>query len=221
VDKVTHGFNYFLDTGNLNIRRFKVNRVGVAQVLVRLSYVSAVGMLSRLQSQFEKSRKVSGPRSIQASSQNSSCSYEATYFYFFFVSQQASQYGIVCPSDTPEGEGCGLTKNLALLCHLTEDASEDQVRKLLTFVVTKAAHEVCTTPWTYPVGNVYTIFVNGSIFGYTKSPRECARIIRQARRSGTIDKFISAAVRYIITTYLVAKYIYFLSKILYRLFFKQ
>lgn len=172
VDRVTHGFNYFLDTGNLNIRRFKVNRVGVAQVLVRLSYVSAVGMMSRLQSQFEKSRKVSGPRSIQA-----------------------SQYGIVCPSDTPEGEGCGLTKNLALLCHLTEDASEDQVRKLLTCVVTKVAHEVCTTPWTYPPGNVYTIFVNGSIFGYTKSPRECAKIVRQARRCGGIDKFISAAVR--------------------------
>lgn len=171
--QVTHGFNYFLDTGNLNIRRFKVNRVGVAQVLVRLSYVSAVGMMSRLQSQFEKSRKVSGPRSIQA-----------------------SQYGIVCPSDTPEGEGCGLTKNLALMCDLTEESPEDQVRKLLTCVTTKAAHEVCTTPWTYPPGDIYTVFVNGSIFGYTKDALECAKLVRQARRIGKIDKFISAAVRY-------------------------
>lgn len=146
--------------------------MGVAQVLVRLSYVSALGMMSRLQSQFEKSRKVSGPRSIQA-----------------------SQYGIVCPSDTPEGEGCGLTKNLALLCNLTEDAPEDQVRKLLTCVPTKTAQEICVTPWVYPPGNVYTIFINGSVFGYTKDPMRCAEIIRQARRNGSIDKFISAAVR--------------------------
>ncbi|XP_055332773.1 LOW QUALITY PROTEIN: DNA-directed RNA polymerase III subunit RPC2-like [Paramacrobiotus metropolitanus] len=171
ADLVSKGFNYFLDTGNLNIRRFKINRVGVAQVLVRLSYVSAVGMMSRLQSQFEKSRKVSGPRSIQA-----------------------SQYGIVCPSDTPEGEGCGLTKNLALLCDLTVESPEDQIRKLLSCVATRTPQELAASPWTYPKGDVYTIFVNGSIFGFTKNHFHVHKSVKQARRLGKIDKFISAAV---------------------------
>ena len=36
-------------------------------------------------------------------------------------SLQASQWGMLCPSDTPEGEICGLVKNLALMTHITTD----------------------------------------------------------------------------------------------------
>lgn len=44
--------------------------------------------MTRVNSQFEKTRKVSGPRSLQP-----------------------SQWGMLCPSDTPEGEGKSI-KNL-------------------------------------------------------------------------------------------------------------
>ena len=54
----------------------------------------------RVNSQFEKTRKVSGPRSLQP-----------------------SQWGMLCPSDTPEGESCGLVKNLALMTHITTEVS--------------------------------------------------------------------------------------------------
>ena len=34
---------------------------------------------------------------------------------------------MMCPADTPEGEACGLVKNLALLAHVTNDEeSEDE-----------------------------------------------------------------------------------------------
>jgi DNA-directed RNA polymerase III subunit RPC2 len=56
-------------------------------------------MMTRVNSQFEKTRKVSGPRSLQP-----------------------SQWGMLCPSDTPEGESCGLVKNLALMTHVTTDS---------------------------------------------------------------------------------------------------
>ena len=56
----------------------------------------------RITSQFEKTRKVSGPRALQP-----------------------SQWGMLCPADTPEGESCGLVKNLAMLTYVTKDDNAD------------------------------------------------------------------------------------------------
>ncbi|KAI8928334.1 hypothetical protein BC831DRAFT_448884 [Entophlyctis helioformis] len=100
-----HGLFRSISSGNWNVKRFKMERAGVTQVLSRLSYVSALGMLTRISSQFEKTRKVAGPRSLQT-----------------------SQWGMLCPSDTPEGEACGLIKNLALMTHITTD-SDDNLRR--------------------------------------------------------------------------------------------
>jgi DNA-directed RNA polymerase III subunit RPC2 len=36
---------------------------------------------------------------------------------------------MLCPADTPEGEACGLVKNLALMTHITNDDEEDPVAK--------------------------------------------------------------------------------------------
>lgn len=64
--------------------------------------------ITEVKSQFEKSRKVSGVRQLQP-----------------------SQWGMLCPSDTPEGEQCGLTKNLALMTHITVEVSEQKLRDLV------------------------------------------------------------------------------------------
>ena len=37
---------------------------------------------------------------------------------------------MVCPSDTPEGEGCGLVKNLALMSHVSLDEDEEPIRRI-------------------------------------------------------------------------------------------
>ncbi len=43
---------------------------------------------------------------------------------------QPSQWGMLCPADTPEGESCGLVKNLALMTHVTTDDEEEPLHKL-------------------------------------------------------------------------------------------
>jgi DNA-directed RNA polymerase III subunit RPC2 len=64
ANSITHGLFTSLSSGNWVVKRFKVEKKGVTQVLNRLSYVAAMGMMTRLESHIEKSRKVSGPRAL-------------------------------------------------------------------------------------------------------------------------------------------------------------
>ena len=45
-------------------------------------------------------------------------------------SLQPSQWGMLCPADTPEGESCGLVKNLALMALVTTDEEEGPLASL-------------------------------------------------------------------------------------------
>ncbi|KAL6582988.1 hypothetical protein OROMI_005066 [Orobanche minor] len=107
-DRITVELERSISTGNWKIRRFRMDRKGMTQVVARLSYIGTLGYMTRISPQFEKSRKVSGPRALQP-----------------------SQWGMLCPCDTPEGESCGLVKNLALMTHVTTDEDEGPLMSLV------------------------------------------------------------------------------------------
>lgn len=52
---------------------------------------------------------------------------------------QPSQWGMLCPADTPEGESCGLVKNLALMTHVTTDEDEAPLARLAYLLGTQPA----------------------------------------------------------------------------------
>lgn len=123
-------------------------------------------MMTKINSHFEKTRKVAGPRSLHTSS-----------------------FGKLCPADTPEGESCGLVKNLALLAEITTDSDPTTVCNVIEKLGSRRIE--CFSGKEFYQENNYLIFINGGIFGITSNPVFLVESLRNIRRKGKINKFIS------------------------------
>ena len=89
---IENGLKYALATGNWNIKSGINKKLGVAQVLNRLSYQSYLSHIRRVNSPSDNNNvKIIAPRKLNP-----------------------TQYGYICPAETPEGQPVGLVKNLAL-----------------------------------------------------------------------------------------------------------
>ncbi|XP_017970034.1 PREDICTED: DNA-directed RNA polymerase III subunit 2 [Theobroma cacao] len=143
-----------------------MRRKGMTQVLARLSFIGTLGHMTKISSQFEKSRKVSGPRALQP-----------------------SQWGMLCPSDTPEGEACGLVKNLALMTHVTTD---DEEGPLISLCYSLGVEDLeLLSGDDLHAQSSFLIILNGLILGKHRRPQHFADDIRKLRRAGKVGEFVS------------------------------
>ncbi|KAG2668949.1 hypothetical protein I3760_14G012400 [Carya illinoinensis] len=147
----------------------RMDRKGMTQVLARLSFIGTLGHMTRISPQFEKSRKVSGPRALQP-----------------------SQWGMLCPCDTPEGEACGLVKNLALMTHVTTDEEERPLISLCYCLGVEDLELLSGEELHAP--NSFLVIFNGLILGKHRRPQHFATVMRKLRRSGKIGEFVSVFV---------------------------
>jgi len=86
---VTIGMKSSLATGNFVGGKMGI-KAGISQVMNRLTYLSGISHLRRLSTPIEKTGKLLAPRKLHN-----------------------TQYGFVCPAETPEGHAVGVVKNLS------------------------------------------------------------------------------------------------------------
>jgi DNA-directed RNA polymerase II subunit RPB2 len=93
---IENGIKRALSTGDFGIKQINSNKVGVAQVLNRLTYIASLSHLRRINTPIDKSGKLIPPRRLHNST-----------------------WGLICPAETPEGAPIGIVKNLSYMTHVT------------------------------------------------------------------------------------------------------
>jgi DNA-directed RNA polymerase subunit B len=153
-DVLTQRMFHALATGN-----WVGGRVGVSQLLDRTSNMSSLSHLRRITSLLTRSQPHFEARDLHP-----------------------TQWGRLCPNETPEGQNCGLVKNLALMVDISEGYSDDEVKKLLAHVKVK------------PIKSGIAgrrIYVNGDLVGLHEKPLELIKKLKEKRRIGKISHEIN------------------------------
>jgi hypothetical protein len=91
---------------------------------------------------------------------------------------QPSQWGMLCPADTPEGEACGLVKNLALMTHVTTDEEEGPIAQLAYTMGVEASTLVSGAE--LHDRHSAMVFLNGTLLGIHRRPLQFAQQLRYA-----------------------------------------
>jgi DNA-directed RNA polymerase subunit B" len=97
-DVLTERLEHPIATGN-----WTGGRTGVAQLVDRKDHMSVLSHLRRLRSPLSRSQPHFEARDLHA-----------------------TQWGRVCPSETPEGPNCGLVKNFAQAMELSQNVADEQ-----------------------------------------------------------------------------------------------
>ncbi len=173
-DLLTQRLVHALATGN-----WVGGRAGVSQLLDRTSHMSTISHLRRVTSPLTRSQPHFEARDLHP-----------------------TQWGRLCPNETPEGQNCGLVKNYALCVDVSEGADEDEVALILRDLNTREIGPEVFQEAAAPRGKrAARVYVNGDLIGLHSNPLELVQEIRERRRSGTLspglgDRIYEINVRY-------------------------
>ena len=159
-------------TGSWGIQNIK-SRKGVAQVLKRLTYLDMLSYMRRIKSPTGDStsaNKMIAPRLLHN-----------------------TQFGYICPVETPEGQPVGLVKHLSICASITT-SMDSQNEIVLDLIKDHVISIEDITPY-----NLYKhikLFLNGRLLGVSTDGVIIYNILRQARFDSTIEKTISICFDY-------------------------
>ncbi len=155
-NNLTESICYALATGN-----WTGGRSGVSQVLDRTNYLSSITHRRRVSSLLSRSHPHFEARDLHA-----------------------TQWGRICPNETPEGQNCGLVKNLAIGAIISSEIDEGQIEKYL--------HESGVKEQTT---NKATVYLNGRLIGGHTEPELLVKELKSLRRTNKIASTVSMSYR--------------------------
>jgi DNA-directed RNA polymerase II subunit RPB2 len=163
------GLKSALSTGNFGSAKVGgPPKIGVSQVLGRLNYVSSLSHLRRISTPIEKTAgKLIAPRKLHN-----------------------TQWGYICPNETPEGHSVGVVKNLASTACITQFSNS---RVVLDFIKRMPEFQPIRGLAVEELFRGARVFVNGKWIGMfpPSSALECVNKLRVAKRSGFIQRQIA------------------------------
>ena len=163
---ITNGMKYALATGNWGKNRVGVVlKTGVAQVLQRLTFMSSLSHLRRLNTPLEKTGKITKPRQLHN-----------------------THWGMLCPAETPEGQACGLVKNLSLMAFVSVGTPSKLIQEDLDGI---PDFQKLSELSPESIRGKSKIFINGSWVGITNNPEDIMERLIGQRRKACISKEIS------------------------------
>jgi DNA-directed RNA polymerase II subunit RPB2 len=146
-------------TGNWGVK-MNNSKQGVSQVLNRLTYMSTISHLRRIQTPSDNTGKLIPPRKLHS-----------------------TQWGYICPTETPEGQAVGVVKNLSMTCEITLKTNSEPIRRIIDDKIIKIKDIII---YEFNKNDYVKVFVNGDILGFTNNPENILEDIKFNRSNGII-----------------------------------
>ena len=161
---ITNGLKYSLATGNWGDQKKAMSsKAGVSQVLNRYTYASTLSHLRRCNTPLGREGKIAKPRQLHN-----------------------THWGMVCPAETPEGQACGLVKNLALMATISVGSMSGPIIDFLEEwgleSLEENAHSSTLTT---------KVFVNGVWMGVHRDPTNLIETLKKLRRKDDVHPEVS------------------------------
>jgi hypothetical protein len=165
-NSIENDIKYALGTGNWGLKNQAKSRKGIAAVLQRLTYLGTLSNMRRIAAPIDKTIKLTEPRKLHC-----------------------TQWGVICPFETPEGHGVGIVKNMSLMSQITIPSRTDTIKASLDengVIGLESAKPI-------DVANSVKVFINGDWYGLSFEPKELIDTLKNLRRNGTLNPYISIA----------------------------
>ena len=166
---IENGIKRSLATGDFGIKQVpNSNKVGVAQVLNRLTYISSLSHSRRVATPIDKNGKLTPPRQLNSSS-----------------------WGFLCPAETPEGQSVGVVKNISYMTHITI-ASEssglyEYVKPYIIPIETATLNDI---------SKYVKLFINGTWLGVIVDAVHLYNYLKDLKYKGIINIYTSIYFNY-------------------------